>query len=350
LKQCRAAPVRDTIDVGGVTKPIDYMTISAPTPGDIERIAKAAPSVARDIDFRGAGAAVAPLYLVPTDANVTPRPFSGLIVSGTQPASAVMPGQTPKPALRSFVTNTINVPIKCYGDVVVKGDLFLESPAFVSDSRGCRIHATGTIFLHATPTPTPGAAATGNTVTGTGNVGVQLTSAVAVLMGLTVDEAESRGVPADALKMMKDLSLPDTAMCLTAAKTAVRKIWVPVRNTSELQCPSGTTYSSDDLTAPAGLVGWDWGYVDYSGLMLNGLQVQGRYQGQLMGSVIADYALFRLGHMNFAFDKRFDGQVPFPRLQTIKSDLGGHPRIIFDAGACTGAGTDSWQCSRDAVQ
>ncbi len=111
-----------------------------------------------------------------------------------------------------------------------------------------------------------------------------------------------------------------------------------------------STIDIDETWLPPGLAGWDQGVVNYNQLMINAPVISSRYLGTFTGSIISDYILFRLGDLSFAFDSVFAGIVPFPRLQTIKSQRNGQPRVIFDAGPCTGASTDAWECNPNVLQ
>jgi hypothetical protein len=318
--------VKDTLPSGDA---IDFMRIDAPIPSDIRSIAQQAspgsggysiPWTLGGANWANEGAAFGALYRVPDVGSDESRPFSGLAVSTKQPYETVQ-NNAPPADVPSYVRN-VGV-INCFGDVVVKGNLFLASPVFNTDSRGCRLHVTGDVIFHAYN----GSPGNGITVNSPGSAfGVQITSASSVNFGVARNQLSSylRQMPATALTFAADIKVPYGNECFNTSTGEVR---APAAT-----CASGfTTATSDTAFYPPGIDGWDHGTINYSKLMINAPVINSRYLGDVKGSVIADYALFRLGQLTFIFDPVFQGQVPFPRLQTVQPN----PRVIFNAGLCS---------------
>jgi hypothetical protein len=351
--------VRDTITpASGPNININYLTISAPLVSDIQKIAEDPTSAANWIDWKVGTPAVGAIYRQP-DADevasgvVQERPFSGLAVSNHAPEATTPTGTDPATIpVPPYVTNKEGVAIKCYGDVVVKGNLFLSSPSFITDTRGCRIHVTGDVIfwghnnINDGVSPNPGNTVNIGPYSGVANYGVQVTSASSITFGLSLIQLgdELRAVPGSAYNFAKSLGVPEGTECVYPNGS-----WTKQSG----GCPAGSLtlkQFGDGQALPKGLAGWDHGLVSYSHLMINAPVIHSRYMGDFKGSVIADYALFRLGNLRFIFDPVFNGQVPFPRLQTITSTPTSNPRKIFDAGQCNGNSTDAYDCKENSPQ
>jgi hypothetical protein len=325
--------IRDTLPNNDA---IEFLRIDAPIATDIRSIAQQASPGSGGYAINWAeggaywpyaGAAVGALYRIPDAGSGEVRPFSGLQVSTKQPFETVINNAQPAD-VPSYVRN-VGV-INCYGDVVVKGNLFLSSPEFNTDSRGCRIHVTGDIIFHAYNGYSAGGSfvpGRGIKVNSPGNAfGVQITSASSVNFGVAQNQLASylRQMPDSAKAFAAAIKVPYGSECYNASGVVRAR-------TGEL-CDTGfTAMGSDTVSFPAGLDGWDHGTIDYTKLMINAPVINSRYLGTVTGSIIADYALFRLGTLTFYFDDAFLGQVPFPRLQTVQPN----PRVIFNAGLCS---------------
>lgn len=318
---------------------IEFLRIDAPTESDIRSLADQAPpgtgayTLANSWNTTTAG--IGALYRVPDPGSGETRPFSGLQVTTKQPFETVINGGQPADA-PAYVRN-VGV-INCYGDVVIKGNLFLSSPEFNTDSRGCRIHVTGDIIFHAYNgynaggTFVPGR---GMKVNSPGNAwGVQITSASSVNFGTGRNQLSSylRQMPDSAKNFALNIKVPVGNECYNSSSNEVRaRVGDNCDPGFIAMYEGGTTATSDQVAHPAGLDGWNHAIIDYTKLMINAPVITSRYLGRFEGSIIADYALFRLGKLSFYFDDAFLGQVPFPRLQTAKPN----PRVIFNAGLCS---------------
>jgi hypothetical protein len=352
-------PVRDTITpASGPDIAINYLTISAPVASDIQKIAAASTGPANTIDWSISAPAVAPLYREPNAEEVAAgvvqeRSFSGLAVSAHAPEATTPTGtNAASVSVPPYVTNVEGVPIKCYGDVVVKGNLLLSSPSFITDIRGCRIHVTGDVIfwghnnISDGTSPNTGITVNAGSYSATPNYGVQVTSASSITFGLSRSQltSELRALPGSAHTFAQSLGVPIGNECVYANGS-----WIANPGT----CPAGSAGMNgfgDGQALPKGLAGWDHGLISYSHLMVNAPVIQSRYMGDFKGSVIADYALFRLGNLRFIFDSVFIGQVPFPRLQTITSTPTSNPRKIFDAGQCNNNSSDAYDCKETSPQ
>lgn len=342
--QCITDPARiPTIkDVLPSNEPMEFMTISSPIATDIQQMAQKSNGLASAINWSSSSPDVQPTYMV--------GPFSGLSVSSTQPAATVFPGETPKTTSAPYVRNEKGTAIECYGDVIVKGNLFLDSPTFKTDTGGCTLYVDGVVIFHG-ENQKDGITVL-NTEGSNPNAGgwVAISSDRAILFGMSLrmmDDARRwyntdgrTGIESAAMSFGRSIFVPQGDECFKSSTNEVFKTCTPSAAEGLLKLSGFTTTNAlyNDNTAPTvpGLAGWDWGTVNYSKLMVNAPNIGSRYLGSFKGSIIVDYALFRLGNLTFTFDTVFQGVVPFPRLQTIKSTENQLPRVIFDAGRCSG--------------
>lgn len=343
---------------------IQHMIISYPAVGDIEKLAKSSLGAASKIIWTGTAADVKPVYF---------GQFDGLSVSTIQPEATLYTGESPKSVDLPYVRNVRGVPIHCYGDVVIKGDLLLDEPHFMTDAGGCTLYVSGNVVFHAR-NGQQGITVEDTSESSTNRGFVQVASDSFISFGLSANSCyrgSCRGhrgpIPSSALSFMDRIFIPKGNECYNASGAVIPGQPCPAghitiddycdppgspRRYLNTNCGSSafvslnsfsTTSSvyNDHTDLPPGLDGWDWGMVDYERLMVNAPVIHGRYLGTFKGSIIADFALMRLGRLHFQFDPVFQGKVPFPRLQTIRSDSTGHPRVIFDAGEFLG--DDSWK-------
>lgn len=168
-------------------------------------------------------------------------------------------GLSPSGAAGVFVNSgTLN----CDGDVAVSGIVHLKNVQ-VKTQKGCRITATGSIFI------------TGGIsfVNGSADANLQLISSTAVLFGFsqrTLQERESR-------------------------TGAVRSSQVtPGHLVTEANRVSGLVDADDSNLK-----------VHFERILANAPYVQSRYNGAFKGTIIAEIALMRLGEFEFSFDPVF---------------------------------------------
>ncbi len=175
--------------------------------------------------------------------------------------------------------------VECYGDVIIKGVLFLKDLAIRTDDNGCRFYVTGSAFVQKKFTYF----AKGSNVPSDEPIArqnIQITSATGVFLGLSQDTMVSRHGPA-----------PGTIG----------------RDSFHTVEPGLTTAEKNDrIIAEAALIsdlvdggGKDGDPVNYSGLLVNAPYVESRYPGLFKGVVICEVALFVLEKFAFIYDNRF---------------------------------------------
>ncbi|MBC7691797.1 MAG: hypothetical protein H7222_08500 [Methylotenera sp.] len=174
-------------------------------------------------------------------------------------------------------------PLNCYGDVVIKGTLFLNAPNIQTDAAGCRLYVAGSVFIQ-------GKILLNGSSTSTHNL--QITSSKAIMLGF------------DNTSVAERLNLGgDRTWLLPYAFTRG-----PGTNREKHQAVL------DDAHLIADLV--DGGNVtqDTNHLLLNAPLVHSRYAGNFTGAVIGEIVLFRLGQFSFRFDPVFEKVPVLPLL------------------------------------
>lgn len=224
-------------------------------------------------------------------------------------------------------------PIVCEGDLLVNGTLLLEEPVLRTRT-GCRIYATGSVFMYG--------AITYENEAGNELRNLQITSAKAILMGLgqiikdgthceensppnirwywdqiqpaNFDQA-TNGLDANA-KAVYEKSLKDTAFnrlfffwpmdtfFTRGASVNPRNAGLEIYN--ELVNKIGLPF--DAACRPGGRG------VSFERLLLNAPRVESRYNGDFIGSIIAEISVMALGQFKFQFDPVFSNVPILPRL------------------------------------
>lgn len=197
-------------------------------------------------------------------------------------------------AAGDFFTNTEEV--VCDGDLLIRGTLFLNQMT-LSTATGCRIYATGPIFVQDAITfKDPGSPVN--------NTNLQLVSAQAILLGIGDKSCDAT---------YKDSPLSRRLVSGYAVSTyftqdASRRGILP-------KAFGQGIYEQGKLIPALEDAGCRDETVHYSHLLLNAPQIHGRYKGSFKGLVIAEFALFRLGSSNFEFDPVFKRVPVLPRLK-----------------------------------
>lgn len=229
----------------------------------------------------------------------------------------------------SFVRNGSG-PVTCYGDIVVKGTLFLKNLNLVTDNNGCRIYASETVFiqgpiLYASGPSTPN---------------LQITSPRGILMGLSLPRMGDSGLPSPvriASFLDNNLDPLDTkggnfarfaqnseAFYAPDADPVARAQFFDnlVLDGRKIGSELLDSYDSTLIGNPppgSSVVGGRLS-IQYKGLLLNAPHVHSRYDGSIQGVIVSDIAMFLLSsntsNAHFTYDPIFS-QVPIlPALTT----------------------------------
>ena len=194
--------------------------------------------------------------------------------------------------------------VACDGDVFLRGTVFLDKPV-IKTKNGCRIHATGPIFLQENPTyENLGSLISAN------NTNLQLVSARAIILGVGLTHCET-----GTQWYATNTSYPNPL------STRLRDIWTS--NSHVSRTATDARAEGTLLLAEAGKLS---GYKDascYAGgrsvnlerILLNAPMVQSRLTGNVSGVVIAEAALFALNQFAYKFDDVFSRVPVLPLLQ-----------------------------------
>jgi hypothetical protein len=189
---------------------------------------------------------------------------------------------------KDFYTNISDV--VCDGDLFIGGSLFLDR-ATISTQSGCRIYATGSIFVQ-------NAITYKNLGGSVDKTNLQLVSAEAILMGVGDKSCDAAS---------KDSPLSRRLVSGYAVSTFLTR--EADRRSISPQAFGESIYAQGKRITVLEDAGCHNDTLGFSRLLLNAPQVHNRYKGQLKGLVIAEFALFRLSKSSFEFDPVFK-QVP----------------------------------------
>ncbi|NUN04782.1 MAG: tandem-95 repeat protein [Bdellovibrio sp.] len=170
---------------------------------------------------------------------------------------------------KTYFTNTSTV--VCEGDIVVKGTVLLSS-ANIQTISGCRIYATGPIFVQG---PLNISSPTGNNSLSN----VQLSSAVAIMMGVGME----------AIGVRQGYSLPTRGD--TSGHGVMNTVAAEAANIGAATIQDAMRHSSRR--------------VQFSRLLLNAPQVHSRYNDVFRGTIIAEIAVMSPGEFVYYFDDVF---------------------------------------------
>jgi hypothetical protein len=248
--------------------------VPAPTVMEKSAVHIGVPSSAKILAAAGGFAAAQPLY------KYIPHSAASGALEGLEVVAG--PGG-------SYLRNTAGTELRCYGDLVVKGVLFLQGAQLRTDNAGCRIYSTHTVFIQGGITHL-GAAETRN---------LQITSARGIYLGF------GRGS-----------GLRDSGRGLNADNSLVNRLQGIFTRTGYYTREQGKTVQqkNDDVVADSALLGDalidasnlpGGRAVELERLFLNAPRVESRYLGNFKGVVVAEMAMFSLGNFVFEFDDVF---------------------------------------------
>jgi hypothetical protein len=185
--------------------------------------------------------------------------------------------------------------IICDGDLFIRGIMFLDKPIIMTNT-GCRIYATGPVFLQRELTFK-------NHANNNDKSNLQLVSSEAIFLGVGREK--------------RDTTEKTDPMALRLLKTPARPSIFTRETYNNNITPQRFTQDLYDKTALVPLE--DSSYHDdtigFSKLLLNAPVVNSRYKGRFKGLVIAEYALFWPGKTHFEFDPIFKEVPVLPLLK-----------------------------------
>ncbi len=185
--------------------------------------------------------------------------------------------------------------IVCDGDFLVRGTLLLNKPV-IATGRGCRIYATGPVFLQ-------GEISYRDQGTPDEEGNLQIVSTEAIFLGVgqrkcdTADEVDPM-----ALRLLKTPARPSII-----TRAAHRQNIPPQVLTRDLYDKASSLPLEDSSCHDETIA--------FSRLLLNAPIINSRYSGKFKGLVIAEYALFWQGKTDFEFDPIFKTVPVLPVLR-----------------------------------
>jgi hypothetical protein len=201
--------------------------------------------------------------------------------------------------------------VVCEGDLLLRGPLLLQNLQLNSRT-GCRIHVIGSVFIYGPIT----------FVNSEENRNLQIMSSTSINMGLGIT------------KMGNSFCEPTSRWATAAADpgyingssllTRYQDIWtVPgqfVRQSTNPAAFGKSVIAEAQLIESATGVLYDAACrqegrnVSFERIVLNAPAIHSRYQGNISGTLIAEYALMSLGVFKFKFDPVFTRVPMFPKV------------------------------------
>ena len=227
--------------------------------------------------------------------HIAPGSNSGLKYIRNDPKSSPEIEGIELSAGKNYYTNTKQ--IVCDGDLFVGGTLFLNRLT-LSTRSGCRIYATGPIFLqHAVAT---------NSLAGNSqdSSNLQLVSSEAILLGLGDKSCDPASKDSPLARRLQS----GYAVSTFVTRDAHQKLIPPLKAGQSIYEQGRRIESLEDASCHDDTLG-------FSRLLLNAPQIHSRYKGKFRGLVIGEVVLFRLGKSDFEFDPVFKRVPVLPVLK-----------------------------------
>lgn len=183
--------------------------------------------------------------------------------------------------------------IVCDGDLFLRGMLFLDKPT-IRTGTGCRIYATGPIFLQ-------GAATFPENAGEKDLSNLQLMSAEAIFLGTGSKKCDGEGDP------LSSRLLRTPALTSIFTRSAESRHSKPEAFMQELYDKASLVPLEDSSCHDTEL--------SLSRMLLNAPVVHSRYSGRFKGIVIAEFALFWQGRSSYEFDPVFSKVPVLPVLK-----------------------------------
>ena len=185
--------------------------------------------------------------------------------------------------------------IVCDGDLFVRGILFLNK-ATIATNTGCRIYATGPIFLQ-------DAVMYRSTGDGIDRTNLQLVSTEAIFLGVGQKKCNT---PADSDSLALRLLRTPALTSLITRSTDRNNI--PPQEFSRMMYDKASLVPLEDSSCHDATLG-------FSRLLLNAPIIHSGYSGRFKGLVIAEFALFKQGKSSYEFDPVFKEVPVLPLLK-----------------------------------
>jgi hypothetical protein len=195
---------------------------------------------------------------------------------------------------KRFFTNTGEV--VCDGDLFVRGTLFLNR-GNIATSSGCRIYATGPVFVQ-------NAINYRSLNNAADKTNLQLVSAEAILLGVGDKSCDASAKDSPLSRRL----VSGYAVSSYFTRDAVSRS-IPPKTFGQ------SVYDQGKLISELEDAGCRDDTLGFSRLLLNAPQVHSRYKGKFKGLVIAEVVLFRLGKSTFEFDPVFKEVSVLPILK-----------------------------------
>jgi hypothetical protein len=224
--------------------------------------------------------------------------------------SKFLPNDQTSPAFSGFSktangvwTNTADV--VCDGDLYLKGTVQLNKPV-IKTKNGCRIYATGPIFVQEAPSYVNlGDAIAAN------NTNLQLVSARVIVMGVGTTHCETATTPTHWYYDQKVANpLVERFRDIWTIKSHVtRTVSDPVAEGAAIISEAAKLTNWQDASCYAG-----GRNVHLERILLNAPMIQSRFTGNVSGVVITEVALFSLSAFSYQFDDVFKRVNVLPML------------------------------------
>ncbi len=195
---------------------------------------------------------------------------------------------------KDYYTNTSEV--ICDGDLFVRGTLFLNR-LVLSTRNGCRIYATGPIFVQ-------NAVMQKSSSNAANDANLQLVSSEAILLGTGDKSCDPKSSESPLSRRL----VSGYAVSTFFTRNALSKSIAPKEAGQSIYNQAKSIASLEDASCHDDSIG-------FSGMLLNAPIVHSRYKGKFKGLVIAEVALFPPGYADFEFDRVFKRVPVLPLLK-----------------------------------
>lgn len=207
-----------------------------------------------------------------------------------------------------FQNNSV---VTCDGDLLLRGPLLLQNLQ-LNTSTGCRIHVIGSVFIYGPISFTNANA----------NRNIQITSTKAIAMGLgnvkpgaTFCEPNSNWAvyPTDPSWAKASSMISRFTDIWTDPSFMLRQSGDPKAFGNSVLAEAAIIEAAVGTLYDAACRG-EGRNVSFERIVLNAPVVHSRYQGNVSGTIIAEFAVMALGDFKFKFDPVFLHEPLFPRL------------------------------------
>ena len=201
-------------------------------------------------------------------------------------------------------------PLYCEGDLALRGPLYLNNLE-VKSATGCRLYVIGSVFIYGPIVH--------NHTSEMRNL--QITSTSSILMGLGLTKKDDKfcdpqshyalypeSFAASSIET-RTVSHGTVAGFFTRQALEPKKIGQAIVAESKLiEAKEGVLYDASCRSEGRS--------VAYERIFLNAPSIQSRYQGDVFGTMVAEYALMSLGNFKFKYDTVFDKVSILPFLKS----------------------------------